>query len=152
MLLRIQREHSRGAQRVLNYLGVIGIAGWASSDGELLCSSPSSAEDEPERLNRIARRVAEAMAARTPTPLERIAVLESQGPCIYYAPVRSSWLLFVVIDEGIAPAAVTERMSRALAVFDRVLSGAGMSPSGGPGGAPESAVVALPLPVPKLHG
>ncbi len=176
----IQREASRGAQRVVNYLGAMGAAGLASLEGELLLSS---VKDETERLARVAGLVVDAAVQREPdigepgghpqapserfhrkigsaegrgdnshplrssdlpvqsfSSVARIASLDAPGPCTYYARVGQSCVVFVVVDEGMAPAAVTERLGRAIAVFDRVMGVRWAAPGGGSGGGPDGAL------------
>jgi hypothetical protein len=132
-----ESEASRGAQRVVNYLGAMGIAGLVSLDGDLLLSS---VKNHAERPARVARLVARAGARREPDLVGRIASLDSPGPCTYYARVGASCVVFVVVDESMTPAAVTDRLARAVAVFDRVMGVPWAAPGGGSGGGPDGAL------------
>jgi hypothetical protein len=132
-----EQEHSRGAQRVVNYVGAVGIGALASLDGRLLLSSARSAEQD--ELWHLARRVARASSATEPGPLVRILSLGAPGPCTYFARVGAACVLFVVVQEPMTPAAVMGRLSRVIAVFDRVMGRPWEAPGGGSGGTPSAA-------------
>jgi hypothetical protein len=108
-----------------------------SLDGDLLLSS---VKNHAERPARVARLVARAGARREPDLVGRIASLDSPGPCTYYARVGASCVVFVVVDESMTPAAVTDRLARAVAVFDRVMGVPWAAPGGGSGGGPDGAL------------
>jgi hypothetical protein len=131
-----EREDSRGAQRVVNYLGALGTAALAALDGSLLLSS---APDCGEHIGHVARLVARECATRDPGPLGRVWTLDAPGSCTYCACVGGGCVLFVVVNEAMTPAAVAERLSRAVAVFDRVMGKPWEVPGGNPGGTPGTA-------------
>ncbi len=131
-------NEARGAQRVLNYLGCVGSAGLTTLDGTLLLSTT----EDGRPLDTVARRVAHTLHSPS-DPLARVACLPSPGTCTFYMRVGPEQVLFVVANEGMAPLAVTERLSRAARVFDRVLwtASRGGSPPGSPDGALDSVAI-----------
>lgn len=129
----LTEDDSRGAQRVMNYLGLLGTAALVSFDGKILLSSDRS--DLPS-LGAIAKHLADCAHANEMRGGERIAHLDSAGACTYFARVGSSEAVFIVVDNSILPAAVVERLSLALAVFDRVMG----TPPNGSGGTPDGAL------------
>lgn len=126
----LEKDESRGAQRALNYLGVVGTAMFVSLDGDIFLSSLDS---DAEWLAPIAMRVAACAATIDPGSPDRIASLDSPGACTYFARVGSFGAIVVLTSTPIAPVALTERFSRVLAVFDKVL-GPPSTTSGGAGG------------------
>ena len=131
----LEKDESRGAQRALNYLGVVGTALLVSLDGEIALSSLDA---DPEWLAPIAKSVAACAVTIDPDSPDRIASLDASGACTYFARVGSFGAIIVVASAPIAPIALTERFSRVLAVFDKVLGPPSTSHSGGSGG-PEGA-------------
>jgi hypothetical protein len=135
-LIAINEAH--GAQRVLNYLGCVGSAGLTTLDGTLLLCTT----EDGRPLDTVARRIASAVDSPT-EPLARVECLTSPGTCTFYIRVGPELVLFVVAKEGMAPLAVTEQLTRAARVFDRVLRTA--SRGGPPPGSPDGALDAVPV-------
>jgi hypothetical protein len=132
----LEEDLSRGAQRALNYLGVLGTALLVSLDGEILLSS---AEDNRDWLVPIAKSVAACALTLERRASDRIASLDAHDACTYFARVGAFEAIIVVMEARIAPALAVERFSRVLAVFDKVI-GAPFDPSpGGSGGQPGGA-------------
>jgi hypothetical protein len=117
MGLTIETDDSRGVQRVVNYVGSVGAAALISLDGELIHCSNANALG---RLEDAATLVAVDCASDAEAMAGRVVCLAQDGACTYYARVGSSLALLVIIDHGVAPAAVAGRLRQGVAVFDRV--------------------------------
>jgi len=147
MLRLTDPDDSHGAQRVVDYLGLVGLAALADTNGELHLSS---VRRHSEKLLAFADLVTRASRAGQPDPLKRIVCLSAASGCAYCASVGSGHVLFVIADESMSPAAVIERLTSAVAVFDRVMARAA-APPGAPGGAsgsgPDSAVAVADIAV-----
>jgi hypothetical protein len=138
--LETETDASRGAQRVVNYVGAIGPAALASLEGSLLLWSKAEART---LLEDVAAAVALDCHEASDNPsVRRIACLRLAATCTFYARVNASEVLFVVVDYEVGPAAVLSRLEAALAVFDRVRIT--RARSGSPG-APTPAEVSFPL-------
>jgi hypothetical protein len=139
--LEIETDDSRGAQRLINYVGALGPAALVSSDGRLLLYTHA---DDRDLLEDVAAAVAlDGVRASHTASARRVACLRLASTCVYYARVTPSETLLVVVDHRVGPAAVIERLRAALAVFDRVRV---LRARGGSGGSPASAEVSAPLP------
>ncbi len=133
-------DHSRGAQRVVDYLGVVGMAALADLEGELhLTSVKFHGGGQGGGLHYVAQLVAHANRKAEPDPLKRIVCLPAPSACAYYASV-GSFILLVVASESMLPAAVIERMTSAVAIFDRVMARAAVPSGSGSGGTPDVAL------------
>jgi uncharacterized membrane protein len=144
MALQTETDDSRGAQRVVNYVGVIGPAALVSVAGELLLWSHAH---DRTLLEDVAAAVALDCSEASDSPsARRMACLRLAATCTFYARVNASEVLFVVVSYEVGPAAALSRLEAALAVFDRVRSTRGRS---GSPGAPAPAEVSIPLPSPR---
>jgi hypothetical protein len=116
--LEIETDASRGAQRVVNYVGALGPAALASLEGGLLLWSRNG---DRALLEDVGAAVSLACVEASHDPsTRRVACLRLASTCIFYARVTASEVLFVIVDYEIGPAAVLSRLQGALAVFDRV--------------------------------
>lgn len=142
----LEKDVSRGAQRALNYLGVLGTAVLVTLDGDILLSSGKKDRDW---LAPIAKSVAACARAIEPSSPNRIASLDAHECCTYFARVGAFEAILVIMEARIAPALAVERFSRVLAVFDKVI-GAPFTPSpGGSGGPPGGAAAVASVDVAK---
>jgi len=137
MLRLTDPDDSRGAQRVVDYLGAVGLAALVDLDGELRLSS---VRGHSEKLLAFADLVSRVSRRAEADPLKRIVCMSAPAGCAYCACVGSWHVLFVIADESMSPGAVIARLTSAVAVFDRVMAAATAPPGGDPGSAPDPAV------------
>lgn len=136
----LEVDDSRGAQRALNYLGVLGTAMLVSPDGNVALASGEADKDWLAPIAESVVACIEADGARA----ERVGSLVSAGSCTYFARVGAFGAIILLVEHRVAPARVIERFARVLAVFDRV----GATPPGGakgsPSGEPQEAQASQP--------
>ena len=140
MVTVLEKDLSRGAQRALNYLGVLGTALLVSLDGEILLSS---VEEGRDWLAPIAKSVAACALTIAPSSPDRIASLDAHDACTYFARVGAFEAIIVIMEARIAPALAVERFSRVLAVFDKVIGPPSAPSPGGSGGQPGGAAAVV---------
>jgi hypothetical protein len=136
MALEIETDDSRGAQRVVSYVGALGPAALFSLDGSLLLCSRAA---DRNLLQDVAAAVSiDCLEASDDPSTRRVGCLRLASTCVFYARVTTSDALLVIVDHAVGPAAVVSRLHAAVAVFDRVRD---VKAGGGSSGAPASAEV-----------
>jgi hypothetical protein len=145
--LEIETDDSRGAQRVVNYVGALGPAALVSVDEGLLLWSRGEDRNLLEVV--AAAVILDCQRASHDPSARRVACFRRASTCVYYARVSSTVALLVLVDYEVGPAAVAARLQAALAVFDRVRV---TRARGGSPGAPASAQVTIVLPPTRAGG
>ncbi len=143
-LLVLPRLRDNVQRLVDEYVGAVGSAVIVSRTGDVLFRSAH--DDAARALAPILRCVSRAqMVGLDP---EVVSVPVDRLSCGYATAVGDEYVLLVVTDLGVAPAAAMVRVKNAARLLRRVLRAEGAPSDGGPSGAPATiAAASKPRPV-----